>query len=108
MNADLLEYYKGLIELRKENVEFRRAKKGQIKFYNNFQNDLSIGYSVKMHGNEFVVLMNANQNLSETFKLPDGDWDILVNANKAGINIIDTVSGDIEIPAISGLVLRKK
>lgn len=108
LNSDLIEYYKGLIKLRKENVEFRRAKIDNIHFFDELKNSFSIGYSVKIHKTEFIVLMNADQNSSELFSLPNGDWDILVNADKAGVDVIQSISGNVEIPPISGIVLRKK
>jgi pullulanase/glycogen debranching enzyme len=108
LNSDLLNYYKGLIELRKENEEFRRANADQIKFFNNFHSQFSIGFSVKMYDNEFIVLMNGGLNNFEKFVLPEGNWEVLVNGEKAGTKVLATVSGVIEIPSTSGFVLRKK
>jgi len=108
LNSDLLNYYKGLIELRKENEEFRRANIDQIKFFNNFHSQFSIGFSVKMYENEFIVLMNGGLNNFEKFVLPEGNWEVLVNDEKAGTKALATVSGVIEIPSASGFVLRKK
>ncbi|MDA3860716.1 MAG: alpha-amylase family glycosyl hydrolase [Melioribacteraceae bacterium] len=108
MNSDLFSYYKGLIELRETHEEFRRAKSEQIKFFDGFQREFSIGFSVKMYDNEFIVLMNADQNLSDNLTLPEGNWEVLVNGENAGTSVLSTVSGEIEIPAVSGFVLRKK
>jgi len=108
LHSDLLSYYKGLIELRKTNSEFRRAKSEQIKFLGDFQNGFSIGFSIKMYDNEFIVIMNADQNVKDKFTLPEGEWEILVNEDKAGTTVLSTVSGDIDIPSVSGFVLRKK
>lgn len=108
MNSNLLSYYKGLIELRKSYDEFRRANGEQIIFFNGFQSEFSLGFSIKMYDNEFIVLMNADQSRSETFKLPEGEWDVIVNGENAGTNVLSSVSGNIEIQSVSGLVLRKK
>ncbi len=108
INTDLLNYYKGLIELRKANKEFRHANSEQIKFLDGFQNEFAIGFSVKMYDNEFIVIMNADQNLTDKFILPEGKWEVLVNGESAGTTVIATVSGGIEIPAVSGFVLKKK
>ncbi len=108
MNANLLNYYKGLIELRKTNKEFRRANSEQIKFLDGFQNEFTIGFSVKMYDDEFIVIMNADQNLMEKFTLPDGEWEVLVNRENAGNSVLTTVSGDLDIPEVSGFVLRRK
>ena len=108
MNADLLNYYKGLIELRKANKEFRHANSEQIKFLNGFQNEFTIGFSVKMYDDEFIVIMNADQNLKDKFTLPNGKWEVLVNNENAGTTVLTTVSGGLDIPEVSGFVLRRK
>ncbi|MBU0474129.1 MAG: pullulanase [Bacteroidetes bacterium] len=108
MNSDLVNYYKGLIELRKTNEEFRHASVEQINFFSNFQNGFSIGFSVKMYDNEFIVLMNADNNYVDKFVLPYGEWEILVNGENAGTEVLANVSGLLEIPSTSGFVLRKK
>jgi len=107
LNSDLLNYYKGLIELRKSNIEFRQATKDQIVFFNNFQSPFSIGFSVKVLTNEFIVVMNADQSNADKFTLPEGNWDVLVNGKNAGTEVLATVSGDIEIPAASGFVFKR-
>ena len=108
MNSDLLNYYKGLIELRKMHSEFRRAKSEQIKFIDNFQNEFTIGFSIKMYTDEFIVLMNGDQKLIDKFTLPEGEWEIIVNSEKAGTEVLETISGNIEIPGVSGYVLKRK
>jgi len=107
MNLDLLDYYKGLIELRKTYEEFRRAESEQIKFFN-LGGEFSIGFSVKMYDKEFIVLMNSSKQNEEQFLLPDGEWEIFVNNEKAGIDVLSTVSGQIKIPTTSGLILKRK
>ncbi|MCF6270796.1 MAG: pullulanase [Melioribacteraceae bacterium] len=108
LNSDLLSYYKGLIELRKTHKEFRRASIEQIQFFDDFKSEFTIGFSIKMYDDEFIVLMNADQNLADKFTLPDGDWEVLVNSEKAGTVVLSTVLGDIDIPAVSGFVLKRK
>ena len=108
MNSNLMDYYKGLIEMRKTHAEFRRAKSEQIQFFDNFQNELTIGFSIKMYSNEFIVLMNGDQNLVDKFILPKGEWEVIVDSKIAGTEVIKTISGNIDIPEVSGLVLKKK
>lgn len=107
LNSNLLNYYKGLIKLRTKFDEFRRASKEQICFFHSFQNEFSIGFSIKIYETEFIVLMNADQSKNDTFTLPKGKWEVLVNNNDAGITPLSIISGVVDIPAISGLVLRK-
>ncbi len=108
LNNELIDYYKGLIKLRKTYKAFRRAKTEQIKFIDKLQNEFSIGFVIETIKEKFIVLMNADQNNADTFTLPEGSWNILVNGNKAGIEEISTVSGSVNIPAVSGLVLLKE
>lgn len=108
LNSDLVSYYKGLIQLRKTYKAFRRAKPEQIKFIDEIQNEFSIGFSVKTTYEEFIVLMNADQKLNDNVKLPEGSWQVLVNEDVAGIEKLSIMSGNVEIPPISGMVLRRE
>jgi pullulanase/glycogen debranching enzyme len=107
LNSELVNYYKGLIELRKTYKAFRRAKTEQIQFIDELKNEFSIGFSIITSNEEFVVLMNADQNISDTYFLPNGSWEVLVNDSEAGVEELSAVSGSVNIPAVSGMVLRK-
>ncbi|VAX19289.1 Limit dextrin alpha-1,6-maltotetraose-hydrolase [hydrothermal vent metagenome] len=107
LNSELVDYYKGLIELRKTYKALRRAKTEQIKFFDKLQNEFSIGFSINTTDNEFIVLMNADQNSADTYTLPEGSWQVLVNGEKAGVKELSVVSGSLNIPAVTGMVLRK-
>ncbi|RPI61146.1 MAG: pullulanase, partial [Ignavibacteriales bacterium] len=108
MNQDLWDYYKGLIELRKEFQSFRRAEYDEVKFITVHDNDFALGYEVKHEDENFVVLFNAHPLKEVVCELPKGKWEVLVNSDKAGIKAIETVSGIITIPTSSGFVLKKK
>ncbi len=108
MNQDLWDYYKGLIELRKEFKSFRRAEYNDVKFISVHDNDFALGYEVKHDDEDFVVLFNAHPLKEVVCELPKGKWEVLVNSDKAGIKAIETVSGIITIPTSSGFVLKKK
>ena len=53
-----------------------------------------------------VVIYNSNKN-KETIKLPEGEWKICVNEDKAGVEPIATVSGSVDVAPISCYVLVK-
>lgn len=108
MNNDLLEYYKGLIELRKNYESFRRAKYDDVAFFNIKDNPFAVGYAVNYKSENFIVLMNANPKLKEEFILPDGEWDILVNPDKAGIEPLNKIKDKITVSPSTGYVLKKK
>jgi pullulanase/glycogen debranching enzyme len=108
VNKELLNYYKGLIELRKNFESFRRAGYDEVKFIDMPQNDFALGYEVKHKNEDFIVLFNADPLNKVVFELPEGKWDVLVNPDKAGIKPIETVNGMITIQTSSGTVLKKK
>lgn len=108
LNQDLLDYYKGLIELRKEFKSFRRAEYNDVKFISVHDNDFAIGYEVNYENEHFVVLFNAHPLKEVVCNLPKGKWEVLVNKDKAGLKVLDEVSGKISIPTSTGLVLKKK
>jgi pullulanase/glycogen debranching enzyme len=108
LNVELFNYYQGLIELRKAYPAFRKAKYQNINFFSITDNEFALGYKVKFDNDEFLVLMNASQNQDEIFKIPSGEWDILVNEDNAGITSLGKVNNKIILSPISGIVLKRK
>jgi len=66
-----------------------------------------LGYCLNYGKDEFIVLFNAAQKIDEEFKLPEGNWDILVDPSKAGIEKLGGASGKILVKPVGGYVLRK-
>ncbi|NWG29520.1 MAG: pullulanase, partial [Ignavibacteriaceae bacterium] len=108
INKELFDYYKGLIELRKTYKAFRRANYDDITFIELKSNPFALGYSVKFKDEEFVVLLNADTKSAIDFELPDGQWEIIVDENTAGIIPIKVVQKGITVSNSSGIVLKKK
>ena len=108
INNELVEYYKGLIELRNKFSAFRKAKPGEIVFLDGSDNHFALGYQIKHHDQRFIVLLNADPECSEKFELPEGEWDILTNKDKAGLQPLGTISENVEIQPSTGTVLKKK
>lgn len=107
INKELLDYYKGLIELRKRYEAFRRADYENVQFFNITDNPFAEGYLLN-HGKEnFIVLLNANPKKDEEFILPDGEWDILVDSKHAGTVPKELISGKITLKPSTGCVLKK-
>jgi pullulanase len=107
LNKELLDYYKGLIQLKNKYPAFRRAKYENVAFFDMNENSFALGYSVKYKEEEFVVLFNANRENNEEFNLPKGEWEILVSPEKAGIESLGKVSGKLTVEASTGFVLKK-
>lgn len=108
INKDLFNYYKGLIELRKTYNSFRRADYDEITFIDFKNNPFALGYSVKYKDEEFVVLLNADTKSNLESKLPEGDWDVFVDENTAGIKTLKTLQKKVTINSSTGMVLKKK
>lgn len=106
-NKDLVDYYKGLIKLRNNYPAFRRAKYEDVNFFDIKDNPFALGYLVKYKDENLIVLFNANMDKQEEFILPEGEWKILVNPEKAGIESLGKVSGKIDVQPSSGFVLKK-
>ena len=108
MNKELVDYYKGLVELREKYDAFRRADYDDVIFFNVTDNEFALGYYLTYMNQKFVVLFNANPEKVEEFNLPNGEWEVFVNADKAGITSLGAVSGKIELEPSTGFVLKKK
>ncbi len=112
--ADVFEYYKGLIAFRKAHPSLRldnaadvEAKVSTLKEIN----DHSAAFNVKCGQpgetvEEMYLFFNANKEAIK-YTLPAGDWDVYINGQKAGTEVLSTVSGEITIEPLSALVVAK-
>ena len=107
INSDLLNYYKGLIELRKEYEAFRRADYSDVTFFDLKKNPFALGYSVKYKDEEFVVLFNADPKSAIEINLPEGEWDVLVDENISGTKSTMTLKDKVILNNSTGFVLKK-
>lgn len=108
INKELLNYYKGMIQLRNNYEAFRRAEYEDITFYDIKDNPFALGYELKYNDDLFIVLLNANPNMKEEFILPSGEWDILVDENSAGLKSLGTAKKKMTLNPSTGCVLKKK
>jgi pullulanase/glycogen debranching enzyme len=108
LNEDLKNYYTGLIALRNKYSAFRRARYEDITFFKENDNPFALGYQLEYNNENFIVVFNADTNKSQVFNLPEGEWEILVNPDKAGIESLGEVTTKIEVLSSTGFVLKKK
>jgi len=108
LNSGLVDYYKGLIELRKTFPAFRRADFNDVHFFDTNSNEFTLAFQVSYKDENFIVLFNANPDKVEEFTLPEGEWDILVNEDKAGVNSLGTISNIITLEPTTGIVLNRQ
>ena len=117
---DIIDYYKGLIKLRKKYRAFRMNSRHEIrenlKFFvkgENFYKDNIVAYKIEDNTgknlcNDIVVIFNAND--EEAFiDLQECSWSVLVNKEKAGVDEIHAITGNnITVPSKCAYVLIKK
>lgn len=103
-NQELLDYYRGLFQIRNEHAAFRRAAYEDISFLPESEG-FKLGYIIRYEGKQYAVVMNAQQEGAASFTLPDGTWKVLVDGSKAAIKKPGSVSGIIQVPAITGFLL---
>ncbi len=112
-NRELLEYYKGLIAIRKNYDALRKTGPKEIVFIESQEKIVPAlawllpGKNNK-DGKDLLVIVNANQNSTATFSLPEGEWIVIANDKEAGLKSLDTVSGVVSVKPISGMILVKK
>lgn len=115
--SDLLEYYQGLLELRKAYAPFRASDMSTVNNMTFSDDDINnlVAYTINSPGEKWdmvAVLMNSNTTEQKvTLKAAEGTelptvWDCLVNQNSAGVETLETYQGTtITVPAQTVLVL---
>lgn len=111
---DVFDFYKGLIELRKNHPAFRMTSANMVKdkFNAYVEKDGVVAFTLGSHANgdiwnNIVVIYNANET-SKTVDLPvKGNWNIVVDDKKAGTSTIETLhnTATVEVKPISMMVL---
>lgn len=108
INKELVNYYKGLIALRKNYSAFRRAEKDEITFFDNQQSKFGFSYLLKHEEQTFLVLFNADPEKELEFSLPHGIWEVIVDKKSAGIKSMYEVRDKIKLETTTGIVLKLK
>ena len=102
-NQELVDYYHGLIELRKMFPEFRRSEPVDYQFTIPDGN-VAVVYQLK---EKLFVVLNGEQKKQITVKLPKGKWHLLVDGESVNLNANKNFNGKITVPATSGMVFSK-
>ncbi|MBI3189839.1 MAG: pullulanase, partial [Ignavibacteriales bacterium] len=119
MNKELVDYYKGLIHLRKtypllsdapkEAIEFLPTKDDfHIAFKIDTNKVQSTKYKAKSTKYSFIILLNGNPKKNLTMKLPKGSWQVVANPDKVTRDKpFGKVSGSVSVPPTSGMILMR-
>ncbi len=109
---DVYQYYKGLIAFRKAHPALRLSTAEEVNANVaevSTGTDKVVAYTVKggMEGetaNNIFLAFNANKTAADV-ALPAGDWNVYINGQKAGTEVLGTASGTITVDALSSVVL---
>ena len=116
VNASTVNYYKGLIDLRKNHPAFRQSNDALINTNVTASADVKNVLKVVLNGSalgdswkQIVVLHNSNST-PVTVALPSkATWAVVVNGSAAGTKTLATLknANKVTIPAMTSLVLHK-
>ena len=69
-----------------------------------FNNDDVVSYSIS----EKIIVIHNNNEFEVKVSIPDGKWNVVVNEDKAGVDIIETINASyICVKPVSYMVLIK-
>ena len=112
----VFEYYKGLIAFRKAHGALRLGTAQEVSDAVSVVGGLDanvLAFAVKggVNGETaegLYLIFNANET-SATVNLPEGNWNVYINGEKAGVQALASVSdGSVEVEPVSALVLVKE
>lgn len=110
LNRSLFEYYRGLIEIRKESPALRKSAPESICF-DHYGDPLVVSFYISGNSSgdiyDYYVVLNGNFDSASDLNLPPGNWEVIVNGEIASLQTIDLVSGNIRILPTCGLLVRK-
>ena len=111
----VFEYYKGLIAFRKAHEALRLTNAEDVAAAvapvdgldaNVVAFDIQGGVGDEA-ADELFVIFNANETETNV-TLPEGSWNVYINADQAGTEVIDTVSGTAVVEPVSAMVLVRE
>lgn len=119
--VDVVEYYKGLIQLRKSHEAFRMETMEEIQKGLTFikeNEDYLIAFKLEEQDGtddwkEIVVIYNANRE-AKTIQVEGvtSDWEVVVDGEQAGVtpltdSEVEIDNGAVTVPAVSAVVIHK-
>ena len=112
---DTYEYYRGLIAFRKAHPVLRMTSAYEILSHVvpvQCENPLMTAFHISGDvpgetARELFLVFNASDT-AESIALPEGSWNLCINAEKASTEALAVASGTIEIPAICAMVFVKE
>ena len=105
--TSMTDYYKGLINIRKAIPTLRdgTGERTELEFLESSSKN-TIAYSVT--GSDLpsvVVVLNGDPSKSATVSLPEGEWIIVADDQRAGLSKLASAKGTVNVPSTSAYVL---
>ncbi|MBN1542634.1 DUF3459 domain-containing protein [candidate division KSB1 bacterium] len=109
LNRSLVDYYRGLIALRKRHPALRRTARDEMTFFPG-NHDLALGVflprSASGDSHDVLILLNSHPEQTAFFTVPEGEWTVVVDEVLAGTVPLYRVSGNrFECSPIAAMVL---
>ncbi len=98
---DMMQYYKGLIEIRRS---FGLFTDNSVPVSTTTLSDGAVAITFNNEIEIATVILNPTD-AAITYTLDNGSWKIVCDGIHAGAKIIDTVEGEISIPAYSAVIV---
>ena len=112
--ADVADYYAGLVAFRKAHPALRMTTAEEVEQHITVLDDLEfnvmachISAGANGEDNEIVAIFNP-RSAETVVTLPEGVWNICVNAVDSGTEVLGTAEGTVTVDAISACVLVKE
>lgn len=110
-----VEYYRGLLALRKAHPMLRLTTSSQVgsvvhpiqKCNPHLVAFQLLGSVAEENAEEMYVIFNADE-ISQKLNLPAGKWHVYVKGSKAGTKVLETVERSVTIPPFSALVVARE
>ncbi len=110
LNKELFDYYRGLIRLRKTAPALCRAEANEINF-KVYNEPLHITFEIdsRYSGDPYRYFISLNGHRSDfhNIVLPQGEWEMVADANRAGAHPFDYVSHNYLLEPSTGVILRQ-
>lgn len=114
-NAELFEYYRKLIRLRREHPAFRMTTAEEVArniVFDNVEVDNVVSYSIKNHANgdewsEVKLIFNGSDNPYEAL-VPRGEWSVIAEDGEIRLDMPRTFAGGkVDVAPVSSLIIAR-
>jgi pullulanase len=107
-NKEVVDYYKGLIALRRKHRLLRLSKAEEIRVrlrFLDWSQPNVISFLLADEMEELCIIYNANKESKEIL-IPEGDWKVYVKGTEAGTDVTSQhPGGGVLVEAISALIM---